>query len=404
MHVVVIDTTLTTPPTGGAHTFLVDLSDQLVNRGWKVSVVTQPGADNSISCALEKCGAEVRGDLWSARHLPEEKAPRLATWVNARKPDAYIVSASPDVGWLALPLLDNSIATLSIAHNDVNAFYEPLKHYGPFIDCAVGVSQTTYNKIIQNCSVPSQRARHIPYGVRALSSEQISLKTSAPEQPLKIGYVGRIVQEQKRVMDFVPLVAELAKRDVSFELKLIGDGPDRAELQNAFTKAGLTNYVEFLGWLTTARVKEELRGLDVFALLSDYEGLPVALLEAMAFGVAPVVTNTESGNTQLVRDGENGYVVAVGNIQAFSEHIESLARDRDTLKSIGRAAWQTSQEYSIEKMTDRYVAAMTETVQKVSLRRERDGLTANYPVMISCRSKYPFWLRKIKQGISSLAS
>src|SRR5207244_12771 len=135
----------------------------------------------------------------------------------------------PDVGWLALPLLDNSIATLSIAHNDVDAFYEPLKHYGPFIDCAVGVSETTYNKIIQSCSVPSTRARQIPYGVRALSSEQISLKMNAPEQPLKIGYVGRIVQEQKRVMDFVPLVAELAKRDVRFKLKLIGDGPDRTE-------------------------------------------------------------------------------------------------------------------------------------------------------------------------------
>src|SRR5438128_39237 len=99
MHLVVIDTTLTTPPTGGAHTFLVDLSDELVSRGWKVSVVTQAGADNSISSALENCGAEVVMNLWSARHLPEEKAPRLAAWVNARKPDAYVVSASPDVGW-----------------------------------------------------------------------------------------------------------------------------------------------------------------------------------------------------------------------------------------------------------------------------------------------------------------
>jgi glycosyltransferase involved in cell wall biosynthesis len=175
-------------------------------------------------------------------------------------------------------------------------------------------------------------------------------------------------------------------------------------LQNAFTKAGLADYVEFVGWLTPARVKEELRGLEVFALLSDYEGLPVALLEAMAFGVAPLVTRTESGNTQLVCDGENGYVVAVGDIRALSDHLESLARDRDTLKSIGRAAWQTSQQYSIETMADNYVAAVTETVQRVSSRRERQGLTANYPVMSSCRSKYPFWLRKIKQRVSSLAS
>ncbi len=110
MHVVFVDTTLTTPPTGGAQTFLVILCRGLVERGWKVSVVTEPGPERSIVEALLGVGAETVEHLWHYCHLPEERAERLADWVNQHSPALYVVSISPDVGWLALPLLDSNIA------------------------------------------------------------------------------------------------------------------------------------------------------------------------------------------------------------------------------------------------------------------------------------------------------
>ena len=404
MHVVIVDTTFTTPPTGGAHTFLVDLSTILVSRGWRVSVVSQPGHDQAIGRALIEGGAEVTMKLWQRRHLPEEKASRLANWVNRERPDAYVVSASPDVGWLALPLLDSSIATFTIAHNDVGAFYDPLKHYRPFVDCAIGVSEAIHQKIIRDCGVAVERARQIPYGVKPISLEQLAERSSEPERPLAIGYVGRIVQEQKRVLDFVPLVRDLTNLNVPFQLKIIGDGPDRNDLERQLKATGVGKDVEFTGWLSPEKVKTKLAALDVFLLLSDYEGLPVALLEAMAHGVVPVVTRIESGNTQLVRDGENGFVLPVGDAAGFATRLESLAGDREALAALGRAAWETSKQYSIERMADNYAAAFTEVAERVSTRREREGVGANYPVMNSCRSKYPFWLRRIKQRMVTLGS
>ena len=404
MHVVIVDTTFTTPPTGGAHTFLVDLSTILVSRGWRVSVVSQPGHDQAIGRALIEAGAEVTMKLWQRRHLPEEKASRLANWVNRERPDAYVVSASPDVGWLALPLLDSSIATFTIAHNDVGAFYDPLKHYRPFVDCAIGVSEAIHQKIIRDCGVPVERARQIPYGVQPISPEQLAEKSSEPERPLAIGYVGRIVQEQKRVLDFVPLVRELTNLNVPFQLEIIGDGPDRNELERQLKATGVGKDVNFTGWLSPEKVKTKLAALDVFLLLSDYEGLPVALLEAMAHGVVPVVTRIESGNTQLVRDGENGFVLPVGDTAGFAARLEALAGDREALAALGRAAWETSKQYSIERMADNYAAAFIEVAQRVSTRRDREGVGANYPVMNSCRSKYPFWLRRIKQRVVTLGS
>lgn len=405
MHIVVIDTTLTTPPTGGAHTFLVDLTQLLVRRNWKLSIVTQPGPEAGILSALQESGAEVIVNLWNERHLPEEKAPRLASWVNGCHPDVYVVSASPDVGWLALPLLDSSIATFSIAHNDVDAFYEPLKHYQPFVDCAIGVSQTTYNRIIERCSVPPERVRHIPYGVRSLSAEEVlALSRDKTAECLKIGYVGRIVQEQKRVLDLVPLALELVRRRVCFELYIIGEGPERRILETALEQEGLAGSVKLLGWLSPARVNEELRKLDVFVLLSEYEGLPVALLEAMGKALAPVVTRTESGNTQLVQDGKNGFIVDVGDISAFGQRLQLLANDRQRLLLTGRAAWETSQHYSLERMGENYVESFQNAAGKAAERQQREGLSSRYPVMPSCRSKYPAWLRKIKRRVVSLVS
>jgi len=323
--------------------------------------------------------------------------------VNEEKPDAYVISTSPDAGWVALPLLDNSIATFTIAHNDVGAFYEPLKHYHPFVDCAIGVSETIHQKIIRDCGVPVERARHIPYGVQRAALAQLDERRSDLERPLAIGYVGRIVQEQKRVMDFVPLVRELTQRNVPFQLQLIGDGPDRSELETDLRTTGLAEHVEFPGWLSPEKVRAKLRTLDVFLLLSDYEGLPVALLEAMAHGVVPIVTRIQSGNTQLVRDGENGFVLPVGDMTSFAARLESLASDREALRALGRAAWETTKQYSIEKMADNYTTAFTEVARRVATRGEREGVGANFPVMNSCRSKYPFWLRKIKARLLTLS-
>src|SRR5438132_3405504 len=119
MHVCIVDTTLTTPPTGGAQTFLVELCRAFVHKGWRVTIVTQPGPERSVLASLSDVGAEVRDQIWHRAHLPEERGQALAAWVNSERPDAYVVSISPDVGWLALPLLEPSIPTISIAHNDV---------------------------------------------------------------------------------------------------------------------------------------------------------------------------------------------------------------------------------------------------------------------------------------------
>jgi glycosyltransferase involved in cell wall biosynthesis len=397
MHVALVDTTITTPPTGGAQTFLIDFAESLVRRNIRLTVISQPGREAAIENALKRDGADVKLDLWTAAHLPEEKAPLLANWVNSNNVDSYVISISPDVGWLALPLLQPSIPTLSIAHNDVGAFYEPLKHYYPFIDCAVGVSEAIRRKIYEECSMPAERTSSIAYGVHSLNENEVERVIAASSgRPLQIVYVGRMVQEQKRVMEFVPLVSELKRRKVDFELHLIGDGSTRNDLAAELGRRRLDNHVRFYGWLSSDDVKQRLREMDVFVLLSDYEGLPVALLEAMAHALAPVVTIIDSGNQELVRNELNGFALPVGDIQAFAERLQRLSLDRNLLLKMKRESWQTSLSYSVERMTDRYLACFAEATERARARDYRQDLADPFPLMPSCRSKYPLWLRKVK--------
>src|SRR4030042_80271 len=101
MRFLVVDTTLMQPPTGGCQTFLFGLGAGLAQRGWEVHVICEYGPDSSVAARLVRSGVKLHRDVWRPWHIPEERAPRLAAWAHESKVNAYVVSLSADVGWLA---------------------------------------------------------------------------------------------------------------------------------------------------------------------------------------------------------------------------------------------------------------------------------------------------------------
>ncbi len=198
-------------------------------------------------------------------------------------------------------------------------------------------------------------------------------------------------------MDFVPLTCELRRRGVQFELHLVGEGNDRSTLEEEFQRQLPGADVTFWGWLSPQEVKQRLLELDVYVLMSAFEGLPVALLEAMGHGVVPVVSRIASGSGQVVRDGENGYIVVIGDVATFADRLESLAHDRHLLRSLKAAAWDTSREFSSKRMVERYIATFLYFTAPEFSREHRTAVPQPYPVMPSCKSPFPIWLRKLKR-------
>jgi glycosyltransferase involved in cell wall biosynthesis len=209
-------------------------------------------------------------------------------------------------------------------------------------------------------------AHHIPYGI-VLPQARVRAERPA-DSPLRIVYTGRIEQVQKNVLALPGLVRELEARGVPFVLTLVGEGSMLETLRERMRDSIAAGRVRLAGRMSPEQVQAELAGSDVFLLVSFFEGLPVAMLEAMAAGCVPVVAEIESGVPELVRDGVTGLRAPVHDMAAFAGHLQTLARDRALLARMSEAASERARaRYGDERMCDDYAAVLQEIWREITL-------------------------------------
>lgn len=131
--------------------------------------------------------------------------------------------------------------------------------------------------------------------------------------------------------------------------------------------------MRLLPTLPHAAIPPILAESDVFLLASEFEGLPNALLEAMGWGCVPVVSDIRSGIPELVRDGVDGYRVAVGDLHRFAERLALLQRDPALRARLSREAARTVREggYRLQDMTERYVTLLGQVLDTTEIGRYR---------------------------------
>ena len=168
------------------------------------------------------------------------------------------------------------------------------------------------------------------------------------------------------------LVDALAATDDDREpmhVALLGDGPLRDEIEGRADAAGVADRLHFLG--TRSDVPRLLRVADAFILPSLWEGLPMALLEAMAAGL-PVIATSVSGTRQVVEDGRTGILVSPGDSAALASAMGRLAGDPRLRARLGGAGRDhVRAEFSVDRQAERYL-----DLYRACLRRERPGAVA----------------------------
>lgn len=153
-----------------------------------------------------------------------------------------------------------------------------------------------------------------------------------PQAP-RLLCIGRLC-EQKGQLLLVEAARKLKARGVTFELVFAGDGPMRSEIEAAVRDAALGAQVRITGWLSGAEVRRELQQCRVMVLPSFAEGLPVVIMEAMAVE-RPVVTTAIAGIPELVIDGDTGFLVPAGDVEALAQKLETvLAMPEHALQAI----------------------------------------------------------------------
>lgn len=395
MRVCIVDSTISGELIGGAQLFLAGFVKAMVDRQYNVDLVTDGVPNKIVRETIYESGAVVHSDLWRDSSLVNDSAPIFAKWVNEVQPDLFVISVSADMGWVVLPVLKQSIATVTVGHNDEETFYAPVRHYHRFLTRAVGVSEVICRNYVDSCHMPPDRVDWIPYGVETRPAE--------PEQfdgPLRLIYVGRFEEEQKRISDVVAIAKRLSATDINYEFTMVGDGEAMPMVRSELAREIASGKVRLTGWLDGEEVIRRMNESEIFILASAYEGFCISLTEAMANGCCPIVTDIRSGNNQLIKNEENGFIVPIGATDAFVDRIGFLANNRGRLLEMRRAAWETGKEYGVDRMVESYERCFEQAIENArSAPRQPEP---DFPLMPSCRSKYPLWLRRIKAKAKSL--
>jgi glycosyltransferase involved in cell wall biosynthesis len=196
-----------------------------------------------------------------------------------------------------------------------------------------------------------------------------------PEAP-RVVCVGRLC-EQKGQRLLVEAAARLAAKGIALEVVLAGDGELRAELEAAIQNCGQN--IRITGWLSSEQVREEILAARALVLPSLAEGLPVVLMEAMALR-RPVLTTYVAAIPELVRPGENGWLVPAGDVEELARALQDLlARPVAELRAMGEAARRRALErHSIDteaaKLAALFCATVRERATQSSPRRRGPGL------------------------------
>lgn len=158
-----------------------------------------------------------------------------------------------------------------------------------------------------------------------------------------VGHVGTFTPKKDHA-GLVEAIASLVPRRPRLQLLLFGLGPLEPDLRQQVARAGLDDHVRFLG--VRDDVQRLLPALDVFALPSRHEGLPIALVEAMAAGLACVASRI-GGIPEVVADGHDGVLVPPGEPDAVAAAVDALLDAPERRAALGAAAAESAGHLSI---------------------------------------------------------
>lgn len=178
--------------------------------------------------------------------------------------------------------------------------------------------------------------------------------------PLRILYVGWLTRE-KGVFDLVEACRRLGP-ELAYEVELVGDGVAAAELRSTVTAAGLDARIRFSGWLSGEELERAYARADAFVLPSYAEGLPNAMIEAMAAGLA-VIVSAVGAVPGLVTDGDQALLVPPGDVAALAQAIARVAGDPELRSALSRRAADWSRRnFGVEPAADAILAAVARAV------------------------------------------
>ncbi|HXV82829.1 MAG TPA: glycosyltransferase family 4 protein [Candidatus Binatia bacterium] len=387
MHVVVVSG-IFPPDIGGPATYVPSISNELVERGHKVTVVTLSDALNPDECSYRFPVYRVRRSLFkplrfliTVMRILKEGRPAQVLYANGLYLEAVIANfflrkalvykIVGDWAWERVTnkgWVKDTFDEFQKGRYDLKIeFLKALRSFWTRRADAVIVPSQYLARAVANWGVPDKKIAIIynsvepispspfegqgkgegPSSLRGLRPVSIPMSTS-----IKVVTVGRLVP-WKQIEHLIEAVTECEDTG----LVVVGDGPERARLEDIVRENQFTDRVYFAGQRSKEETFALMAACDLFVLNSSYEGFPHVVLEAMSAGL-PVVATAVGGTPELVRDGKNGLLVAANSNGALSKTLMRLVTSSEERRRLTAGARKTAQRFRRSAMIDATEAAL----------------------------------------------
>ncbi len=278
----------------------------------------------------------------------------------ARHLHCHFGNAGSNVAWLAARLGD---VPYSITFHGIDLDEPELFHHREKIrDAAfvVSISDVGRDILLRNATELEAGKVHV---VRCGYDVPERSEIAPYPRRNRILCVARLSPEKGHEI-LIEALAILKRRGIAFHCTLVGDGPLERQIRSQIKRLGLTGDVTMTGALPPSDVYAQIGRSDLFALASFGEGIPIALMEALA-QMRPVVATAVGGVPELVRDGIEGRLVAPGDPDAFADAIAAMLADPEASARMGEAgrravAGRHDPKESARQMRDLFVSSMAE--------------------------------------------
>ncbi len=180
----------------------------------------------------------------------------------------------------------------------------------------------------------------------------------------KILFVGRLVKI-KGIEQILQAFGIFIKKYPLSRLYIIGEGPERENLEQLSKELGIFDYIKFEGFVNPPEVYQYYKSCDLFILTSYQESFPITILEAMLFKIPIIATNINGGPKDLIKNGENGFLFEVGNYKQLSELMIYSFENEELIKNFAQLNYSlVQQHYDWKIISSNYAILFNELVLK----------------------------------------
>jgi glycosyltransferase involved in cell wall biosynthesis len=299
------------------------------------------------------------------------------------------------------------ILRLMVVHNITPGTYAAARAIRDHVHATVCVSQRCHDDLVKHHHFRQAHISVVPNAISTDAYPQVDRPPRPLGEGLRLLFLGRVEDASKGVL-WLPDIARRLPSSVM--LTIAGDGPDLERLKAAMPHD--PPRIQYTGAVDAARVPVLMAAHDVFLMPSRYEGLPMALVEAMAAGCVPVASLLRGVTDTIIDDGRDGLLFPVGDAAAAARLAGSLDKNRARLHELSAGARRkVAGGFTVERMAADYATvlrAISADPPQIapSLALEawsqpaglRDGLRTYLPRPLKN------WLRVVRERMSSMPS